>query len=622
MEVGVNSRPLYDPELHRPDEEPPDLRDLNTALFTLADMFPDIEPDLIREMLISVSEESRLQVVTEQMLKKETGVGCPRLLQRRRPFKTTSPRGGKQQPSLLRLEETFRGEEYRKAVKQVFYAEFKNLSHSQVRTVMLEANSSYTLARPILQQLSSRSWRLNFTNFWPKRSHQNFAGNDHPNIYWRPDLNVDGGVAPVIRQTGSTQLDHELHEIFVEPVRKKQRQKLLFADHAYASQVNEMDAEAAGAVFDCECCYSSVPFEQLATCDEGCHQLCFGCVGRTVHEALYGQGWARAASIEKCTVRCFSPVNQECHGCIPADTARRALIGGSENEDIWHEFQRRVADEVLLKSRVPLQRCPFCNYAEIAETPRPRLRSLRHIWLHLMRKSPAALQILVISLIAALFICTVPLMILISIAWLLVLTVPKAATVINASWSRVYNHRRGPRFTCRHPSCNTVSCVRCNTAWRDPHTCFENEKTSLRTAIEASATAAVKRTCPKCHLSFVKSSGCNKLVCNCGYTMCYICRQEITSNVGYTHFCQHFRPSGGQCGECARCDLYGDEDEGAAITKAVELAEKAWQEIEGRKGEDGDPIAAQLMVEALVGPRQHVRRRERWVDLVVDALYD
>lgn len=115
-------------------------------------------------------------------------------------------------------------------------------------------------------------------------------------------------------------------------------------------------------------------------------------------------------------------------------------------------------------------------------------------------------------------------------------------------------------------------------------------------------------------LSFVKSSGCNKLVCNCGYTMCYICRNEIASKEGYGHFCQHFRPSGGRCGECERCDLYGDEDEEAAIRNAAQQAELAWREKEGgKKGEDGD--AARLMIDALVG-----RGKREWYDDWLDAI--
>lgn len=212
----------------------------------------------------------------------------------------------------------------------------------------------------------------------------------------------------------------------------------------------------------------------------------------------------------------------------------------------------------------------------------------------------------------------VPILLLASTFWLIAHIIPAVGAVFVASWARVYRRRRGLKFHCRSPACGKTSCARCAALWRDPHTCFENEKTSLRTTIESSATAAIKRTCPRCMLSFVKSSGCNKLVCNCGYTMCYICRNEITSKEGYSHFCQHFRPGGGRCTECERCDLYGDEDEEAAIRRAAELAENDWRAREGAK--EGQDMATQLMVEALVGQARYGRWQEVWLDALVDAV--
>jgi hypothetical protein len=41
------------------------------------------------------------------------------------------------------------------------------------------------------------------------------------------------------------------------------------------------------------------------------------------------------------------------------------------------------------------------------------------------------------------------------------------------------------------------------------------------------------RSCWKCKRNFIKEAGCNKMTCNCGAAMCYICRQPVTN---YTHF--------------------------------------------------------------------------------------
>ena len=620
-QAGEGIIPLYDPALHRTEPEEPDLSQLNAALAALVDIFPDVHPEVFREMLSSVSEESRLQVVAEHLLTKKAKWARGRY---RTPPPSTNGKLKKYKAtkqaavieSVIRDEDSFRTDSYKKAVKQVFYQEFKNLSHSSIKAVLAEENFSYTLARPSLQQLSTRSWRFSLSSFWPKRSPSSTVS-EHPYIIWQPSSTGTGEAAPAVKRTGSSMLDQELYDLFVAPVVENQRQALLSDDYALAMRLNETEAEEADALFDCECCYSSVTFESICTCDDGCHQLCFDCVRRTVSEALFGQGWARTVDLERSTVRCFAPISQDCKGIIPSSILRRALSSGSENEDTWNEFQERAASENLAKSRIRLQRCPLCSYVEADETPAPTRREMMSIWKHITTKSSIAFQLMVLCLVGLLLILTIPVLLAASFAWLSIYLSPPLAAVLAASWSRVHKQRRGLKFRCRNPACNNTTCIRCLAIWRDPHTCFENEKTSLRTAIEASATAAIKRTCPKCLLSFVKSSGCNKLVCNCGYTMCYICRQEITSKEGYSHFCQHFRPSGGRCTECERCDLYGDEDEELAIRNAALVAEKAWKDKEQDK--EGNERATQAMVEALIGQARRVKYWETWLDAVVDA---
>ncbi|KAK5138182.1 hypothetical protein LTR08_004877 [Meristemomyces frigidus] len=574
--TGENINPLYDPHQHQQHDLEPDLRDLNASLAALVEVFPDIAPEVFREMLSSISKESRIEVVTEQLLKKDAKLLRGRYRIGRGDRQSTSSPTSEQvgNAPTLATEETFRGESYRNAVKQVFYEEFKTLSHSSIKAVTAEQNYSYTLSRPVLQQLAAKSWRFSLANFWSKRS-QSQTAPEHPNIVCQVSRASGETAALGVKRTGSTQLDRELWQLFVEPALASQRREQLIADHTYASKLNEAEAEDAGALFDCECCFGSVSFERMVTCDEGCHQLCFDCVRRTVNEALYGQGWARTVYPERSTVRCFAPTSQECHGAIPTDRVCYALSDADGSHDIWQQLQGRVASEALIKT----------------------------------------VQLIFLSFLAAAFVFTVPLLLFTSVIWMMANILPPVAAIFHASWVRVHRSRQGLRFKCLNPSCTKTSCARCATIWRNPHICFETEKTSLRTAIESSATAAIKRTCPRCLLSFVKSSGCNKLVCNCGYTMCYICRNEITSKEGYSHFCQHFRARGGRCSECERCDLYGDEDEEAAIRRAAESAEKAWRD-QGGKGDAN----TQLMVEALVGQAGHGTRYEKWLDAMVDAI--
>lgn len=620
--VGENITPLFDPETHRAEPEEDELQDLNTALGVLIDVFPDVEPEVFREMLLSISVESRLQVVTEHLLTKKAKWVSGRY---RTPQDTTStnvPRPRNTQSanfpeSHLADEATFRSEGYKTAVKQVLYQEFGNLRHSAIKAVLAEQNFSYTLSRPVLQQLSSRTWRFSLSNLWSKRTPSSSAS-ELPFVIWRA-LGSESQLTPAIKRTGSSRLDRELYDLFVGPVLENQRQTQLTGDRKLALRLNENEAEEADALFDCECCYSSVTFEQMTTCDDGCHHLCFECVRRTVSEALFGQGWSRTVDLERSTVKCFASTDSACIGVIPGSILRRALARDIGRDDMWNDFQERAAGESLLKSRLPLQRCPFCNYTEIDEIPQPQCRKPMLVWLHIVHRTSATVQIMLLACLTALIVFTIPLILLASVIYLAYSIYSPFQTALTSSWARVYKRRRGLKFNCRHPDCSATSCVRCLSYWRDPHACFENEKTSLRTAIESSATAAIKRTCPKCFLSFVKSSGCNKLVCNCGYTMCYICRQEITSKEGYSHFCQHFRPHGGRCVECERCDLYGDEDEESAIREAAEAAERAWMERE--KGQDGgDRVAAQAMVKAVVDGTRVQRRWEMVLDAIIDAV--
>lgn len=60
--------------------------------------------------------------------------------------------------------------------------------------------------------------------------------------------------------------------------------------------------------------------------------------------------------------------------------------------------------------------------------------------------------------------------------------------------------------------------------------------------------------------------------------MCYVCRKDIR-DIGYKHFCQHFRQIPGRaCEECRECDLYVTEDEEGKIKEAREIAEKEYWE--------------------------------------------
>ena len=123
--------------------------------------------------------------------------------------------------------------------------------------------------------------------------------------------------------------------------------------------------------------------------------------------------------------------------------------------------------------------------------------------------------------------------------------------------------------------------------WHDPHECYSSQVQSLRLTLERATTDAVKRTCPQCNLGFVKLEGCNKLVCLCGYSMCYVCREGLAQE-GYHHFCPHFRERpGSKCTECDKCDLYRTEDDDIVVKKAKEKAEREWWDNQGAGAGEG-----------------------------------
>jgi hypothetical protein len=95
-ETGENITPLYDPTLVNQDQdEEPDLADLNTSLAALVELFPDVQPEVFREMLLGISKESRLQVVTEQLLKKKAMYVNGRLRPAGRGKCVAATRGGR-----------------------------------------------------------------------------------------------------------------------------------------------------------------------------------------------------------------------------------------------------------------------------------------------------------------------------------------------------------------------------------------------------------------------------------------------------------------------------------------------------------------------------------------------
>ena len=514
------------------------------------------------------------------------------------------------------LEEQFRREEYKNAVRTALYQEFRTLHKRRIDAVTAENNYSYTRSRPVLQVIEAQSWRQSFRNLFTKRKRPAEESLDkHYMLIWSRSANGRGSTCPILRETSDIELHQELEEKVLGPLLEQQKFKQQAADLALAIRVNEIEARNAEALYECECCLHEAAFEQIATCTSGGHISCFSCLCRAVNEALYGQSWRRNIDHESGLIRCLAPSSYRvCSGYIPLVIAQRAIIQGMGTQN-WLRFELVLAKEALSTSRLPLVYCPFCPYAEIDDGGvLMNYSQYRLVTTHIVKSA-------LLFLLA--FILLPPLEVLIICCQVFSRgKPPHIATMISKSLLDLYNLKyRTRRFLCRNPLCALPSCISCGKIWCDPHMCHESTALSLRTTIESARTAALKRTCPRCGLGFIKESGCNKLTCRCGQTICYVCRQALSPVSGgeaYNHFCQHFRPAGGKCGACNKCDLYQADDEEMLIRRAGETAEKEWREREGMDEVEG--IGGVLDANPETSQRLRHWKMQKWMDWWVREL--
>lgn len=595
---GNTSRSRALEALRQAGEQQRELQELNSALVTLAQLFPDVQIEVFRELLTRFDGKSRLQVCVEQLLrhKKEWVRGRWNV-----PAEDSEARdysSGGNDDSLVPPEERFRNEEYKAAVKAALSKEFSALSRSTVDAVLAEVNFCYTRARPTLQELSRKTWRATFNSLFPSFKRRKDK-DDHPMLSW--NRAADGDLVPRLKETGCKELDQELYDTLVAPILRQKREAQESRDSQLAEELNESEAKAVGALYECQCCFADVTFEQIATCSVGAHIICYSCIRRTLHEALFGQGWDRSIDPGKSTLKCLAPLSHgSCEGSLDPERVKSAILSDKAGFETFRKFEDRLASEALLKSQLKLVRCPFCSYAEVDPVYHPPAGGIA--WRFRFRQ-----QSVFVTILMTIFLLDLIPLLIIPVIVLYIFCPPAPAAIFRTSLRNLGLRTRSRRFSCRNPSCGRDSCITCHKAWRDPHVCDEPLLQSLRTTVEAARTAAIKRTCPRCGLSFVKSSGCNKLTCVCGYSMCYLCRKALGKPVlraeprhynynyeeneeddeeeegeGYKHFCEHFRINPGtRCTECNKCDLYLAEDEEAVAQRAGEKAEREWLRRQG-----------------------------------------
>ncbi|KAE8152180.1 hypothetical protein BDV25DRAFT_151466 [Aspergillus avenaceus] len=591
----IASLPPTQAEQEREEEE------LNTALERLAHIFPDIKIEVFRELLMRFDGESRLHVCVEQLLRhKEEWVAG------RWNVPAGDGDGVGHEDLIVPRDERFRSNEYKLAVKTVLLKEFGVLSKSTVDAVLAEVNFCYLRARPTLRDLSKRTWRAAFNNIFKSKRDKD----ENPLIVWQRQAN--GESVPRLKDTGCAELDRELHDILLAPLLQTRMEELEDSDRKLAEQLNDDEAKTAEAYYECECCLADVTFEQISTCSENMHVICYACIRRTIQEAVFGQGWEKSVDVERSTLKCLTPFAQDgCSGNLQPEIVKQAILCDKGGVETYHKFEGRLASDALLKSQLKLVRCPFCSYAEVDTAYHLQAEGINWRFRQGGTISTIVTIILLLDLISLFLIPAI------------VISIGDASavrTLFHNALLNLYLKARPKQFKCANPGCQRVSCITCQKPWRDPHLCYEPLLLDLRATVEAARTAAVKRTCPRCGLSFVKSSGCNKLTCVCGYSMCYLCRKGLNPRTrmaerncqrqrrrenidpndgiggaandegfeepeGYKHFCEHFRLNpGARCTECNKCELYQEEDEEAVARRAGEKAEREWRAQQGTAG--------------------------------------
>ena len=561
-----------------------EISELNQALHILATIFPNVLPEVFREALQAFSGESRLQLAVDQLVKNQdkwvrgrwrTGIDG------RDPLTKSEERRG----SLIAAEDEFRGARYKWAVYASLSQEFKMLDRSAIKGVLAEENHCYGRARLTLHKLAAKSWRGTLAAILARWKKPAKEPNHHFMITWLKKDAKKSKSFPALKATGDAELDAELYREVLTPYLEFAKREQETKDWEIANKMNEEAAEEANALYECQCCFTNTTFEQMATCTSRSHALCNRCIRHAVAEALFGQGWGRNIDHTRGLLKCLAPsVHEACNGFIPQCFVERALIQSKGGSETWNALETRLMEQALAKTRLPFVKCPFCSYAEIDELYlppstvryRPNTQNLKRSFILLVITFNFIPLIMLYSLVCH---------------FALFSLLPTLTKLVSTSCARLTRAKHfSQRFQCRSSACGLPSCLNCLKLWRDPHICYESAALSLQATIDSARTAALKRTCPRCSLAFIKDSGCNKLTCVCGYSMCYICRQGLGKDEGgegYRHFCQHFRPMGGVCNECEKCDLYKSlNDDDVVMTAGIE-AEKEWREREGMVGVAG-----------------------------------
>ena len=171
-------------------------------------------------------------------------------------------------------------------------------------------------------------------------------------------------------------------------------------------------------------------------------------------------------------------------------------------------------------------------------------------------------------------------------------------------------------FECPIVGCSHQSWRKCGKDAHIPLRCEEVVKQKVedegRLKVEEAISAAKIRSCPKCKKSFIKSDGCNKIVCPCGKKVCYICQKDISREL-YKHFCQTPHCKHKECGKCILYTNAEEDDERAmreaSITAAERFKEQLLKEDPSRSTKVDIELDVDKILRSGTNSKKGVRRR-------------
>lgn len=326
------------------------LRELNT-------IFPDCKTAFLRQLIVKTPIDT-VQGVVEQLLALDrTTNGYP---------KTVLVNGNS---NSLQPNDLFQSDEYIIGATHRLYAEYSSHWKSSIRAVLIESNYHYPTAWLKLKEIRAPSWWIpnlfSSSPFSSSVTSQQLLGSKIPEIN-DPNLLAD------------------IHELNNQIQSQHNAKEILELDLQFARDLNQEEYETAGQLITCACCFSQVPFENLAQCsgggDEKCsgdikngsssgsnnkistngpHLVCVECLKSYIQVGLFETGTLRNGA----PATCFAV--EGCHATIDD-----AAIQRSVSRSVYDVYERVGVERLLREARIATEEvvmCPFCAYAEVRD---------------------------------------------------------------------------------------------------------------------------------------------------------------------------------------------------------------------------------------------------------------